>query len=65
MRYVEAPLRYDGPGPSLFLAGGVSGCPDWPGPTVGGAWPGLPVFSGLTETVARAKSEAMSGVHHG
>jgi len=150
VRYVEAPLRYDGPGPSLFLAGGISGCPDWqadavdllrdtPGLTVlnprravfdetaaaeqitweyehlrradvvlfwfaaggsvqpitlyelgvhvtrgttlvvgadpgyprrldvevqlGLARPGLPVFSGLAETVARAQAEVMSGVH--
>ncbi len=29
MRYVEAPQPYPGPGPVLFLAGGISGCPDW------------------------------------
>jgi hypothetical protein len=28
-RYVEAPDEYDGPGPSLFLAGGISGTHDW------------------------------------
>src|SRR5204862_4101916 len=28
-RYVEAPAEYDGPGPSLFLAGGISGTFDW------------------------------------
>jgi hypothetical protein len=28
-RYVEAPDEYDGPGPSLFLAGGISGTFDW------------------------------------
>jgi hypothetical protein len=27
--YVEAPTEYDGPGPSLFLAGGISGTHDW------------------------------------
>lgn len=27
--YVEAPQPYDGPGPSVFLAGGITGCPDW------------------------------------
>jgi hypothetical protein len=27
--YVEAPAEYDGPGPSLFLAGGISGTRDW------------------------------------
>ncbi len=29
VRYVQAPQRYDGPGPVLFLAGGISNCPDW------------------------------------
>ncbi len=29
VRYVQAPQPYDGPGPILFLAGGISGCPDW------------------------------------
>lgn len=29
VRYVQAPQPYDGPGPVLFLAGGISGCPDW------------------------------------
>jgi hypothetical protein len=29
MRYVEAPEWYDGGGPSVFLAGGISGCPPW------------------------------------
>ena len=28
-RYVECPDDYDGDGPSLFLAGGITGCPDW------------------------------------
>jgi hypothetical protein len=28
-RYVEAPEEYDGPGPSLFLAGGITGTFDW------------------------------------
>jgi Nucleoside 2-deoxyribosyltransferase like len=27
--YVEAPQPYDGSGPSVFLAGGITGCPDW------------------------------------
>ncbi len=26
---IEAPTEYDGPGPSLFLAGGISGTVDW------------------------------------
>ncbi len=26
---IEAPTEYDGPGPSLFLAGGISGTSDW------------------------------------
>ena len=29
MTYVEAPSEYDGPSPSVFLAGGISGCDDW------------------------------------
>ena len=29
MRYVQAPQPYTGPGPLLFLAGGISDCPDW------------------------------------
>jgi hypothetical protein len=29
VRYIEAPEPYDGPGPVLFLAGGISNCPDW------------------------------------
>jgi hypothetical protein len=29
VRYVQAPEPYEGPGPVLFLAGGISGCPDW------------------------------------
>jgi hypothetical protein len=29
MTYVEALAEYDGPGPSLFLAGGISGTFDW------------------------------------
>ncbi|HJZ59646.1 MAG TPA: nucleoside 2-deoxyribosyltransferase domain-containing protein [Gemmataceae bacterium] len=28
-RYVEAPGEYDGPGPSLFLAGGITGAFEW------------------------------------
>lgn len=27
--YVECPEIYRGHGPSLFLAGGITGCPDW------------------------------------
>lgn len=29
MTYIEAPDEYDGTGPSLFLAGGISGTHDW------------------------------------
>jgi len=29
VRYVEAPTDIDVPSPSLFLGGGISGCPDW------------------------------------
>lgn len=32
MIYIEAPAPYrpsDGDGPSIFLAGGITGCPDW------------------------------------
>ena len=29
MTYIEAPDAYDGPGPCLFLAGGISGTHDW------------------------------------
>ncbi|MBV9446852.1 MAG: nucleoside 2-deoxyribosyltransferase domain-containing protein [Streptosporangiaceae bacterium] len=29
MIYVEAPSRIDTKGDTLFLAGGISGCPDW------------------------------------
>lgn len=29
MNYVEAPDEYNGPGPSLFLAGGITGTADW------------------------------------
>lgn len=29
MRYIEAPTIYRGNGRSLFLAGGITGCPDW------------------------------------
>jgi Nucleoside 2-deoxyribosyltransferase like len=28
-RYVEAPEEYAGDEPSIFLAGGITGCPDW------------------------------------
>ena len=27
--YVEAPEEYTGEGPSLFMAGGITGCSDW------------------------------------
>lgn len=27
--YYEAPDEYLGPGPAIFLAGGITGCPDW------------------------------------
>ena len=27
--YVECPTEYDGQGPALFLAGGITGCPNW------------------------------------
>jgi hypothetical protein len=29
VRYVRPPQSYDGPGPALFLAGGITNCPDW------------------------------------
>jgi len=29
MHYIEAPQAYHGNEPSLFLAGGITGCPDW------------------------------------
>ena len=29
MHYIEALQTYDGKEPSLFLAGGITGCPDW------------------------------------
>jgi len=29
MMYIEAPNTYSGQKPSLFLAGGITGCPDW------------------------------------
>lgn len=29
MQYIEAPEAYDGHEPSLFLAGGITDCPDW------------------------------------
>lgn len=28
-RYIEAPDEYTGKGPAVFLAGGITGCPDW------------------------------------
>src|SRR5882724_7144555 len=27
--YIEAPAQYTGAGPSVFLAGGITGCPGW------------------------------------
>jgi hypothetical protein len=29
MRYVEAPTEYEGADPSVFLAGGITGCGNW------------------------------------
>ncbi len=29
MRYIEAPEEFDGVGTSIFLAGGITGCPRW------------------------------------
>lgn len=29
MRYIEAPTEWEGQGQAVFLAGGISGCPDW------------------------------------
>lgn len=29
MEYIEAPQNYHGSAKSVFLAGGISGCPDW------------------------------------
>lgn len=29
--YIEAPMEYTGDAASLFLAGGITGCPDWHG----------------------------------
>ena len=29
MRYIEAPDVFDGAGKSVFMAGGITGCPDW------------------------------------
>jgi len=29
VKYIEAPHTYDGRTTSLFLAGGITGCPDW------------------------------------
>jgi len=29
LRYIEAPAPYDGTAPSVFLGGGITGCPDW------------------------------------
>lgn len=40
MIYVEAPEEYDGDLPSIFLAGGITACPDWQAEVVA-ALPGL------------------------
>jgi hypothetical protein len=29
LRYIEAPAPYEGKAPAVFLAGGITGCPDW------------------------------------
>lgn len=29
MKYVEAPSEFENSGTALFLAGGITGCPDW------------------------------------
>ena len=29
MKYIESPMEWDGIGNSLFLAGGITGCPSW------------------------------------
>jgi Nucleoside 2-deoxyribosyltransferase like len=29
MRYIQAPTEYSGDDPSVFLAGGITGCGDW------------------------------------
>lgn len=29
LRYIEAPAHYDGEAASLFLGGGITGCPNW------------------------------------
>ncbi|MEH0420532.1 hypothetical protein [Streptomyces sp. B21-083] len=29
LRYVEAPARHDGDAVSIFLGGGITGCPNW------------------------------------
>ena len=29
MKYIEAPNTYNRPGKSIFLAGGITGCPNW------------------------------------
>jgi len=34
MEYIEAPTVYSGDKPSLFLAGGITGCPDWQSGTI-------------------------------
>ena len=44
VRYVQAPQPYEGPGPVLFLAGAITGCPDWQAeiPLAVGADPACP-----------------------
>jgi hypothetical protein len=41
-RYVEAPTEYDGTGPSLFLAGGITGAGEWQ-PVIASALADLPL----------------------
>lgn len=38
MNYIEAPQNYNGTSKSLFLAGGISDCPDWQGLMVSYLW---------------------------
>jgi Nucleoside 2-deoxyribosyltransferase like len=35
MTYFEAPMEYDGAAPAVFLAGGITDCPDWQALVVG------------------------------
>lgn len=36
--YVESPHEWTGYGDSIFLAGGITGCPDWQGELYGMLW---------------------------